>query len=77
MIALHSKFVNMSLNTTGKYKFFLDFKVHEEMKKVKDKVEGAIYPTTTALHEAIMSIPGMPKWGKTTTYNCLRNMGFS
>ena len=52
-------------------------KVHEEMQRCTNKEEGAKYPTTKSLHEAIMSIDGMPKWSKITTYHCLRNMGFT
>ena len=47
------------------------------MKKCRDKEEGALYPTTKILHEAIMKIPELKmKWGQYTTYRILMLMGF-
>ena len=45
--------------------------VHSKIKEYNSKEEGAQYPTTLSLHEAIMKIEGMPKWGKTTTHRLL------
>ena len=52
-------------------------KEHEEIQKVRDKKEDACYPTTQSLHDAIMSIDGMPRWSKIMTYRVLRNMNFA
>ena len=51
--------------------------VHNEIQKCISKEEGAIYPTTKSLHDAIMEIEGIPEWGKSTTYRILVRLGFA
>ena len=43
---------------------------------MREKEEGSSYPTTSKLHEIIMAIPNIPKWGRSTTYNVLTELGF-
>ena len=52
-------------------------KVHDEITKCRNKEEGAIYPTNESLHKVIQTIPGLPKWSKTTTSKILRHLGFA
>ena len=52
-------------------------KVHDEISKCRNKEEGAIYPTNESLHKVIQTIPGLPKWSKTTTSKILRHLGFA
>lgn len=50
--------------------------VHNEMKKVLEKQDGAQYPTLATLHAAIMKHPDTPKWSKMTSYRILKQLGF-
>ena len=57
--------------------FSLNFaQVHKIFLECIEKEDGAHYPTTTAVHEAVQQIPGMPKWCRATSYQILRCLGF-
>ena len=51
-------------------------RVHDEIRKVNNKEEGASFPTNKSLHEVIQKIPGIPKWSVSTTTRILRHLGF-
>ena len=51
-------------------------RVHDEIRKVNNKEEGASFPTNKSLHELIQKIPGIPKWSVSTTKRILRHLGF-
>ena len=54
--------------------------VHEEMRKCKEKTEGARYPTVESIHAIFMDYsnahPELPKWCRITSYHILEHLGF-
>ena len=54
--------------------------IHSEMSKVKNKVDGATYPTVASIHAAIYrhsnTSLSIPKWSQSTTYKILGHLGF-
>ena len=51
-------------------------KVHEHLQECNEKKEETLFPTTDILHEKFMKLPGIPKWGRTTSYKVLLALGF-
>ena len=53
--------------------------VHDEMRKCKEKTEGARYPTLESIHKVFHEYqnehPELPKWGMQTTWNILDHLG--
>ena len=77
MLSLTIKAKKIKIQWVRNNKFSLNFsQVHKIFLECIEKEDGAHYPTTTAVHEAVQQIPEMPKWCRATSYKILKCLGF-